>query len=125
MSSVRDVIIVFSIVWGAWGAIPLTYVLVVRWRRNRRARKEREADLTYVGDGGMSTHMDINQTKVHHLFHSLWTKAVGTEKYDKNEWKQMGNYLYSLMDTPGSSRKIAETEQVVKPPTRFEREEVL
>jgi hypothetical protein len=73
----------------------------------------------------MITYMDAPQKDVHHLFHTLWTKAVGTERYNKNEWKQMGSYLYSMMESPGASKKIIEAEKVVPPPTRFERDPVL
>lgn len=73
----------------------------------------------------MRTYMNTNQRNVHQLFHILWTKAVGTETYNKNEWKQLGAYLYALMDYPGASGKISNTDMVIKPPTRFEREPVL
>lgn len=115
---------VLVFVLGTWCVLPLTCLVIARWWAKREAKKQ-QADLTPVGNGSMDTYMDINQTKVHHLFHTLWTKAVGTENYNKNEWKQLGNYLYSLMAVPGSSQKIAETELVVQPPTRFERDPVL
>ena len=27
--------------------------------------------------------------ELHKLFHTLWSKAVGTEGYDKQEWKRL------------------------------------
>jgi hypothetical protein len=73
----------------------------------------------------MNTYMDIPQRDVHHLFHTLWTKAVGTENYNKNEWKQMGAYLYAFLADPKAPQQIAEADRVVQPPTRFERDPVL
>lgn len=31
--------------------------------------------------------------EVHRLFHTLWTKAVGTAGYDKHEWQTMQRVL--------------------------------
>jgi hypothetical protein len=33
---------------------------------------------------------------VHHYLHKLWTKAVGTEDYVKQEWKDFAKLLQSL-----------------------------
>lgn len=29
-----------------------------------------------------------------HLLHALWTKAVGTEDYDKEQWKALEKIIY-------------------------------
>lgn len=31
--------------------------------------------------------------RCHELFHILWTKAVGLQNYDKNEWKELQDIL--------------------------------
>jgi hypothetical protein len=111
--------------FGSWVAIALTCLVIARWWHNRKAKKVLLAGLTSVGNGSMITYMDSKQKDVHHLFHILWTKAVGTETYNKNEWKQLSAYLYSMMAAPGSSSRIAEAERVIQPPTRFERDPVL
>jgi hypothetical protein len=100
-------------------------LFVARWWHARKLKKESSANLTSVGDESTLTYMDYNQKEVHGLFHTLWSKAVGTENYNKSEWKQLGNYLYALMEAPGASQKIAGTEKEVKPPTRFQRDEVV
>ena len=30
------------------------------------------------------------------LFHHLWTKAVGTEGYDKREWRELDDRLHRI-----------------------------
>lgn len=30
-----------------------------------------------------------NYETIHYLLHTLWTKAVGTEDYDKQEWRAL------------------------------------
>jgi hypothetical protein len=30
---------------------------------------------------------------IYHLFHTLWTKAVGTPEYDKAEWKLLRDLI--------------------------------
>ena len=39
-----------------------------------------------------------------HLLHRLWTKAVGKEAYDKNEWKALEDAIYRLKrpETPST-----------------------
>ena len=117
--------IVMSIVFGGWCALALTCLVVARWSAKRKAKKEQRADLTTVGNGSTPAYMDHRQRDVHHLFHTLWTKAVGTDNYNKSEWKQLGDYLYALLDEPEASQKIAKAPVEVPPPTRFEREDVL
>ena len=118
----EDAILVVSLLLGIFCVLPLTCLLVARWRYKR---KRQLAYLTTVGNGSMNTYMDIPKRDVHHLFHTLWTKAVGTDTYNKNEWKQMDAYLYSLLADPNAAQKIVEAERVVQPPSRFEREPVL
>ncbi len=37
---------------------------------------------------------DFSETdKVDRLFHTLWTKAVHTDNYDKSEWRELGRIL--------------------------------
>ncbi len=33
---------------------------------------------------------------LHQLFHKLWTKAVGTDGYNKSEWKQLERMIERL-----------------------------
>lgn len=39
------------------------------------------------------------------LFHALWTKAVGTEQYDKKEWMELERRLGHLIDPPPATAK--------------------
>jgi len=36
----------------------------------------------------------LKNMSTHRIFHILWTKAVGTPGYDKDEWKELGNRLH-------------------------------
>jgi len=36
-------------------------------------------------------------TKIHHLLHTLWTKAVGTSSYSKKEWKELEHQVEDLI----------------------------
>jgi hypothetical protein len=69
--------------------------------------------------------MDSRQKKVHYLLHTLWTKAAGSPRYEKDEWRQMSNYIYALLAEPEASTKIGTVPDVVPPPTRFEREDII
>jgi hypothetical protein len=40
--------------------------------------------------------------RVHLALHILWTKAVGTPGYVKNEWKELEAAIYSWMSRPRS-----------------------
>ena len=40
--------------------------------------------------------MNRTRTEISHLFHKLWTKAVGTEDYVKAEWKELNQILDEL-----------------------------
>lgn len=55
-----------------WATIPETY-------RDRRTPHERDLD------------KEINRA-----FHRLWTKAVGQEGYDKEEWKRLEGLMWTL-----------------------------
>jgi hypothetical protein len=125
LTTEKNILIGVAMVWGTWLILPLTCLFVARWWSARKLKKESLAGLTTVGNESTPTYMDYNQREVHSLFHTLWSKAVGTENYNKSEWKQLGNYLYSLMEIPGASQKIAGAEREVKPPTRFQRDEVV
>ena len=35
----------------------------------------------------------MNDTELRHLFHTLWTKAVGTDTYAKPEWEALRTEL--------------------------------
>jgi hypothetical protein len=37
--------------------------------------------------------MTPEEKEIYHLYHVLWTKAVGTQDYDKKEWKKLGELL--------------------------------
>lgn len=39
------------------------------------------------------TDTQIENLPADHLFHRLWTKAVGTSSYDKREWQQLERYI--------------------------------
>lgn len=39
------------------------------------------------------TDAQIENLPADNLFHRLWTKAVGTELYDKREWQQLERYI--------------------------------
>ena len=38
---------------------------------------------------------DLHVT-IHKIFHTLWTKAVGTDTYDKKEWIELERSLAEL-----------------------------
>jgi len=38
----------------------------------------------------------IKDHELHRLFHTLWTKAVGTDKYNKEEWKRLEEIISNL-----------------------------
>lgn len=40
--------------------------------------------------------MKITNQEVQRIFHRLWTKAVGTEDYEKPEWKQLNAVIEDL-----------------------------
>jgi len=44
----------------------------------------------------------------HTLLHTLWTKAVGTDKYSKTEWQQLERLLrrLSFLETRDLQRRI-------------------
>lgn len=39
------------------------------------------------------------------LFHKLWTKAVGTPGYNKQEWTKLGNIITDLERRKAERRK--------------------
>lgn len=43
--------------------------------------------------------MNRSRAEISHIFHKLWTKAVGTEDYVKAEWKELNQVLDELCDT--------------------------
>lgn len=48
-------------------------------------------ELDIIGEDG---HLIVGNTAFN-LFHHLWTKAVGTENYIKDEWKELERLLLS------------------------------
>jgi hypothetical protein len=38
-------------------------------------------------------------TRAHYALHTLWTKAVGTRKYDKRDWKALDKAISDLIST--------------------------
>jgi hypothetical protein len=38
----------------------------------------------------------IKDRELHRLFHTLWTKAVGTDRYNKEEWKRLEEIISNL-----------------------------
>jgi len=53
--------------------------------------------LTKIVRQSTPTYMESDQA-IHYLLHTLWTKAVGTENYDKSEWKRMSAFIYAHLD---------------------------
>jgi len=64
------------------------------------SKQARRKSLTGVGTSSTTLYMSPHEAQVHRLFHHLWTKAVGTPGYAKEEWKQLGFYL-ELLHRPG------------------------
>jgi hypothetical protein len=48
--------------------------------------------------------MSLRFEEAHYLVHRLWTKAVGTENYNKSEWLQLETLVYNLF--PQEERNI-------------------
>ena len=40
----------------------------------------------------------IKDHELHRLFHTLWTKAVGTDRYNKEEWKRLETIISNLQE---------------------------
>lgn len=49
---------------------------------------------------GMSV-TEHDAREISELFHKLWTKAVGTENYDKSQWIQLENLLHEFFKNAG------------------------
>lgn len=49
-----------------------------------------------------STLSSQQKRELFHLFHSVWTKAVGTKDYNKAEWRELSALLsqVGLLDNP-------------------------
>lgn len=43
--------------------------------------------------------------ELHTLFHTLWSKAVGTPNYDKSEWKSLQEMVFNLMVQAEEAKK--------------------
>lgn len=62
---------------------------------------------------------------IHYLLHTLWTKAVGTEKYDKSEWKRMSDFVYAHLDKTKIYTNPQNDQQDVDRLSRYERKPVI
>ncbi len=66
----------------------------------------------------------MTDQEIHQLFHILWTKAVGTVDYDKGEWKQFADFVYSHIQLNRS--RVAPTLLVeVERTSRYKRDPVI
>ncbi len=46
-------------------------------------------------------HWNVTHPELYQLYHTLWTKAVGTPSYSKEEWQSLGKLLErSLAERP-------------------------
>ena len=61
--------------------------------------------------------------EVRHIFHRLWTKAVGTSDYVKAEWKELDWCLEQLLQGRKDVPEATSTPSTAPP--RFERKEVV
>lgn len=51
-------------------------------------------------DSSVSGIYDVHAMSNHRLLHILWTKAVGTPNYNKQEWMELELRLHMLAATP-------------------------
>ena len=49
---------------------------------------------------------DVIFNDVHELLHTLWTKAVGGERYNKGEWKKLEALLFGLWREAGGTTSM-------------------
>lgn len=66
----------------------------------------------------------MTDQEIHHLLHTLWTKAVGTADYDKSEWKRLSAFIYEHIKPDGLLNR---NRQVPADPilSRYERKPVI
>jgi hypothetical protein len=60
---------------------------------------------------------------IHTLLHTLWTKAVGTDGYDKEEWKRMSTFVYENIDT--NKLNVRYQRDPEPRPSRYQRDPVI
>lgn len=65
----------------------------------------------------------MTDQEIHQLFHILWTKAVGTVDYDKREWKQFADFVYSHIQL--NRYRVAPTPLQGERMSRYERDPVI
>jgi hypothetical protein len=53
----------------------------------------------------------VKQVSTHGLFHTLWSKAVGQENYDKSEWTELGDRIGDLLD-PNEKRYFVNSRSI-------------
>jgi len=51
------------------------------------------------GLGQRLTNLQLKDYNVKHLFHRLWNKALGSETYDKKEWRELERRIKSHVKT--------------------------
>jgi hypothetical protein len=59
---------------------------------------------------------------IHTLLHTLWTKAVGTNGYNKEEWKRLAAFVY---DNINVNQLRGRNPKAPDRPTRYERKPVI
>jgi hypothetical protein len=61
---------------------------------------------------------------IHQLLHTLWTKAVGTDKYDKEEWKRLSAFIYANIDVTKLNARNQKGPEFPRP-SRYDRKPVI
>lgn len=49
-----------------------------------------------------------NNVNIHHMFHTLWSKAVGTPTYVKREWMTLDIFIARANRRRGVGRRIGD-----------------
>jgi hypothetical protein len=65
----------------------------------------------------------MTDREIHYLFHTLWTKAVGTADYDKSEWKRLSDFIYEHIKL--SPSRNSSLDPILSRPSRYERKPVI
>lgn len=58
-----------------------------------------------------SAERNVVSTHEMHLFHKLWTKAVGTPGYDKSEWQALERQLSRALDAQRVAAEVQAAEE--------------
>jgi len=70
--------------------------------------------------------METDQ-EIHHLLHTLWTKAVGTADYDKEQWKRMSAFIEGHIQPMGllNRNRLSDDPPPTSRTSRYERKPVI